>query len=550
MRRAPSGLNLAFANLNTCPRAPFVSLVLLSIALALLGCGKGKDAAPSLTLATSATGSAGLAADLPDLPKHTGEALVDLAGGFHPGPAPGKPSDPIAAVAMETKIFAKPDTSSGRLGTLRAGAVVETDSSRLVSGPGCTTGFRKIKPMGFVCMNDDATTDLNHPIVKASTRRPDSSQRLPYLYGTVMRGGPAYQRLPNEDDLKSFEPHLKQHVKKWERDKAFGMNFSPELWTRFETQETPSLLDALTQKYTSPNIPAYLKNGGKVPNLSGFAKGAFAKIGEVSHHNGLSFVDTMFSEGRRYGLTTDLRLVPTDRLRPIKGSDFHGVQIGKEVEFPFAIIRTRNTKRWKVVGSALKSAGLMPYEQVVPLTGKQQFFAGVLHYQTKEGEWIEDRAASKVEPVKKFPQWALNGEKWIEINIRKQLLVLYEGQTPVYATLVSTGEAGLGDPKETKSTLRGIFRIHTKHLTATMDSKAVGEEFELRDVPYVQYFQDGYALHAAYWHDAFGQPKSHGCINLSPEDARRIFFWTEPHVPEGWHSAAKALTGTVLFIHE
>ena len=69
-------------------------------------------------------------------------------------------------------------------------------------------------------------------------------------------------------------------------------------------------------------------------------------------------------------------------------------------------------------------------------------------------------------------------------------------------------------------------------------------------MPYVQYFQDGYALHAAYWHDVFGMPKSHGCINLSPEDARRIFFWTEPKVPEGWHGAAKALTGTVVFIHE
>jgi hypothetical protein len=64
-----------------------------------------------------------------------------------------------------------------------------------------------------------------------------------------------------------------------------------------------------------------------------------------------------------------------------------------------------------------------------------------------------------------------------------------------------------------------------------MDSRVVGEEFELRDVPYVQYFTDGYALHAAYWHDVFGQPKSHGCINLAPEDARRLFFWTGPQVP-------------------
>ncbi len=76
-----------------------------------------------------------------------------------------------------------------------------------------------------------------------------------------------------------------------------------------------------------------------------------------------------------------------------------------------------------------------------------------------------------------------------------------------------------------------------------------GEDFELRDVPYVQYFKEGYALHGAYWHDGFGRPKSHGCINLAPEDARRLFWWTAPHLPPRWHSAAKSLTGTVLFIH-
>jgi len=64
----------------------------------------------------------------------------------------------------------------------------------------------------------------------------------------------------------------------------------------------------------------------------------------------------------------------------------------------------------------------------------------------------------------------------------------------------------------------------------------VGEEFELMDVPWVQYFKAGFALHAAYWHTEFGRPRSHGCINLSPIDAYRIFHWTEPQVPTRWHS--------------
>jgi hypothetical protein len=59
--------------------------------------------------------------------------------------------------------------------------------------------------------------------------------------------------------------------------------------------------------------------------------------------------------------------------------------------------------------------------------------------------------------------------------------------------------------------------------------------FELRDVPWIQYFASGYALHGAYWHDVFGVPRSHGCINLAPIDARIVFRWTDPPLPDGWH---------------
>jgi hypothetical protein len=77
--------------------------------------------------------------------------------------------------------------------------------------------------------------------------------------------------------------------------------------------------------------------------------------------------------------------------------------------------------------------------------------------------------------------------------------------------------------------------------------------FALHDVPYIQYFASGYALHAAYWHDVFGTPRSHGCVNLSPIDAHRVFFWTDPPVPEGWHavnSNDETGEGTTVIIHE
>ncbi|MFO0571156.1 MAG: L,D-transpeptidase [Polyangiaceae bacterium] len=63
------------------------------------------------------------------------------------------------------------------------------------------------------------------------------------------------------------------------------------------------------------------------------------------------------------------------------------------------------------------------------------------------------------------------------MSILKQALIAYEGTKPVYVTLVSTGADGLGDPKETHSTVRGQFLIHTKHVTATMSGDELGDEF-------------------------------------------------------------------------
>jgi lipoprotein-anchoring transpeptidase ErfK/SrfK len=117
------------------------------------------------------------------------------------------------------------------------------------------------------------------------------------------------------------------------------------------------------------------------------------------------------------------------------------------------------------------------------------------------------------------------------------VLVLWEGDRPVYATLVSTGRDGLADPKTTLSTPLGTFRILQKHVTTTMDSTAADNEFELRDVPWVMYFKGGYALHGAYWHDDFGRMRSHGCVNLAPIDARYVFEWSSPDVPDHWHGA-------------
>ena len=534
------------------------------IALVLAACGGRGDApeaeatAPppsssasaSVAALGSASGGTTTTADAAAAPVSSSTPLVALDGATRaPLPVPSE-GPRLAARGISVPVRDQPEPEAKIVGWLRAGAIVAR-SAEPAGKAGCKGGWYSIDPAGYVCVDEKATLDLDDPIVRASSRRPDRSQKLPYMYGTVTRGGPVYGRIPTAEDLSKFEPSLRGHIDKWRRDEVSGAGYGLDVWFKWKEPPSYGAWEAWEEKLSDPELPWFLRDHAFVPDLSGAVKKAegSAKIGQVDRRQGAAFVDSVLVEGRRYNVTTDLRVVPADRYRPIRGSDYVGVRIGVDVKMPFALVRRPGGKKWTLPAKGKRvEAGELPWRAALQLTGKQKFADGLLHYELEDGSWVDDRHASRIDPAKKMPKWGKNGEKWLDVNITKQVLVAYDGETPVYATLVSTGESGLDD-EGGRSTKKGIFRIHTKHVSATMDSDVVGEEFELRDVPYVQYFEGGYALHAAYWHDSFGRPKSHGCINLSPEDARRLFHFTEPSVPDHWHGAARALTGTVIFVH-
>lgn len=476
---------------------------------------------------------------------------VTLSGEYRPIPvALVDPSRPrVYSRGLRTWIFERPSRESRKLGYLRAGASSPT-SAKPAGHDRCKEGWYPVEPAGFVCVGGRATLDANDPIVRATEEyQPDPARKLPYIYGTVRRPGPVYARPPSADELKRAEPDIDERMPQWlSAQGEVGASYAQDVWLG----GSGTLIDpqrAWAEKLGDP-LPEFLQGGKSTPNIYKKARTGELVIDRMGHRVGYSFLHTFLFEGRRYGITTDLRVMPTDRLRPIQGSDFKGVELGKDIDFPFAFVRREGAKFWQRSGATIVDAGAAPYWGAFRLSGKQQFFDKRLHFETVDGKWLSDRDASRLDPAKRMPAWGKNGEKWIDVNLTKQTIVLYEGTKPVYATLMSSGEAGLEDPKHTTATKRGIFRIHTKHVTATMASAEIGEEFELRDVPYVQYFdKEGYALHGAYWHDRFGTPKSHGCLNLTPEDARRVFYWTEPQVPVGWHGVLLPLKGTVLFVH-
>ena len=526
----------------------------------------------------------------------------------------------IAALAVATTVYKLADTGSRRLGYIRLGGVVDRDAEP-TRGKGCKGQWFHVFPMGYVC-TDEATTDLETPLVRAANRRPDIDKPMPYRYGFVRATAPQYLRIPNHQEQLKSEFKLDEHLTWFEQNRkevqkvVFGANdvpldargiATPGLAPKAGFKPSPELSEneLFGGQTANDPVPFWLDGGRKIPNVSGYAVPEYAYFADrVRRKTGLSFIEAFDTEDegvhRHFAVTVDMRLLPISKLKPDSASPFHGLEITDKLPLPFAWVNKTDVHTYKLIkGKDEARAGdEIPRRAVVPLSGNARMKSGQRFYQTARDKtvWLRAEDIGVVDKPPTWPDFAEKGEKWIDVSITAQVLVLYEGKKPVYATLVSTGRDKLGDPKETLSTLRGTFRLQSKHIAAAMDSEenssvsggshshgaklsansaetterlkkaeASGSsmnaedkrrlsninkgrdpeygittrrgssDFELRDVPWIQYFAAGFALHGAYWHDVFGIARSHGCINLAPIDARYVFQWTDPPVPKGWH---------------
>jgi lipoprotein-anchoring transpeptidase ErfK/SrfK len=627
---------------------------LLTAALALgaaAGCKRDDEAARAAALAASANAAASPSAG----------AMPALPARRERWQAPDGPA--LGVIAGQANVYVEPSAESRRLGYLRLGAVVRR-APEPAGRAGCPGGWYKVEPRGYVCVGDEATLDVSHPVVRAAAGlKPDLGSALPYRYGFVRATLPLYLKVPSRDEQLAAEFKLQEHLDVW-NEKASELNRVtlgsydvpvdergvPFAGRRVGDVPRPTIGWGQGQLFGGDGeddpAPFWLEGGRKIPNVSDFKVPPYAVFADrARRHTGLAFIGSFGtgpeSLGRRFAVTTDLRLAPTSKVKPDTGSPWHGLELldpAKSPPLPFAWVRTGEAKAYKFEPQSDRPQpkGGLEKRSIVLLTGKKRSGRDGWYWEMKNGLYLKASEAGVVRTPDEWPDAAKRGKKWVEVSIENQTLTLWEGQRPVYATLVSTGQDGMGDPKTTKSTVRGVFPLRSKHLTATMDSNersgagggrrpevtaaaasegdkggrpsgkgapqgvrdkatrpaaaeakgdkggkgaAEGDDkggarraaeggdkgdygvtrrrgegsFWLRDVPYVQYFEAGYALHVAYWHDVFGVARSHGCINLSPIDGRWIFQWTEPRVPEGWHgvmSGAEAGEGTTIVVHE
>ena len=282
----------------------------------------------------------------------------------------------------------------------------------------------------------------------------------------------------------------------------------------------------------------------------------------VARGSTLAFTRSFDAAGRSWLLTWDWGVVPRDRVRPYPVSHFSGVELTGGKALPLAFFRTKPRAKYRrATDHRVEPTGeTWPRQGLVELTGQAVESGNVRYLETKEqGLLCAEQDATIV--VQSTPTPATLTERtqgrrtWIEVSVLGGWLIAYEAERPVFATLISPGRGGIPfpgiPPINTASTPLGQFTVTGKFLTATMVSSS-DSNIVHAEVQYTQNFSGPHTLHGAYWHDDWGERKSGGCVNLSPNDAQRVFEWTDPALPEGWHAVRwipGATESTVVVIH-
>lgn len=256
-----------------------------------------------------------------------------------------------------------------------------------------------------------------------------------------------------------------------------------------------------------------------------------------------------------YPHSTNQRWVETDqgfvwaaRLQPVRNDPnppvtelvqtSQGAGMWAEVTVPFVDVRLANPPARSPYLREAQHPRLY-YSQVL-WVDQIQTEAGVTFYRVNErygyGDllWAEAAAFRPLSNEELSPLSPDVEDKRVVVDLRHQSLSCFEGGREVYYCLISSGAKfdASGNPVEKWSTPLGPHPIWRKTLSLHMSGGTTGGGYDLPGIAWTTLFSgDGVAIHSTFWHNNFGEPMSHGCVNASPADAKWIFRWTLPDVP-------------------
>jgi lipoprotein-anchoring transpeptidase ErfK/SrfK len=160
--------------------------------------------------------------------------------------------------------------------------------------------------------------------------------------------------------------------------------------------------------------------------------------------------------------------------------------------------------------------------------------------------WAAAEAFRPVTDAELTPYHPEVTDKSIRVDVRHQTLACYEGSQEVYFCRVSTGAKFdmFGNVVDKWATPVGQHTITRKYISLQMSGGTTGAGYDLPGIGWTSIFATGgVAIHSTFWHNNYGDPVSHGCVNASPEDAKWIFMWTTPHVVYDPGSVDVTVTG-------
>ncbi|MDH3200453.1 MAG: L,D-transpeptidase [Myxococcales bacterium] len=367
-------------------------------------------------------------------------------------------------------IYDKAGDKPGVAGIVRRGSILRVGG--IVNGSGCNDGtWYKAEPFGYVCTSlgfhvSDKPSSDSYGVPPAKVEA-----RLPYQYARVTtKRAPRYYRMPT-------------------------------------VQEEKQARRAMEKKGPTPEVVSSLMEGDYFLALAET---------ETREADGAVFYRTVRN---RYVREGDLELRNPEVVR--------GERLGKDGwELPIAFVYGEDRPLLERRKGTLANIGIA--ERHVRFVIKEEFHEGDRAY-VAGSEGIVLREEVRIVRDVKRPSGIPANTKWIHVDLSEQTLVAYEGDRPVYATVVSSGKEGYEPPT-------GTFQVQEKHISTTMNATdPIDGFYEVEEVPWTMYYHEGYALHGAYWHTDFGKVRSHGCTNIAPVDARWLYYWSDPDVPPAWH---------------
>lgn len=232
--------------------------------------------------------------------------------------------------------------------------------------------------------------------------------------------------------------------------------------------------------------------------------------------------------------------LPERHFHIVETSDFRGIEVLANPERPFGWVLRPYKTRPEPNAEPLPGAREVQRYDFVEVHASSRDDAGVIWYDIGQGQWVRYDILALIR-VRKAPEEVAEGEWWIDIDLQQQIFATYEGDRMVFAGLISSGLSRW----PTRVVVSQVWR---SDLTTPMEGGVKGDDYYYIDaVPHTLFYDGEIALHGAYWHDDFGRPKSHGCVNMAPRVAEWVYFWAEGAPNDLWVWAHHTVWGEFLY---